>query len=75
MNLNHRLTVLDAIFAQRDQVFDCISIMNYIRENEVNNRTIPHQEIAMYLDTLLAKGWVKYADRSCEFTKYQTVTP
>jgi hypothetical protein len=75
MNINHRLTVLDAIFAQRDQVFDCLSIMNYIRENEVNNLTIPHQEIAMYLDTLRAKGWIKYADRSCEFTKYQTVTP
>ena len=73
MSITLKLAILDSIFDLRGQSFDCITVMNYIRENEANNKTIPHQEIAMYLDSLLSKGWIKVADRSCDFTKYKMV--
>ncbi len=74
MNANMKITILSAIFAQEEN-FDCIQIMNYIRENEVNNKTIPHQEIAMYMDTLRGRGWIKVTDDSKEFTKFAVVLP
>src|SRR6266511_6411359 len=71
MELIHRLTVIDSVFAQpKDQSFDCIQIMNHIRDNEVNHQTLPHGEIAIYLDHLREKGVIQIADQSGEYTRY-----
>ncbi len=71
MELIHRLTVIDSVFAQpKDQSFDCIQIMNHIRDNEVNHQTLPHGEIAIYLDHLREKGVIQIANQSGEYTRY-----
>ena len=73
MELIHRLTVIDSVFAQpKDQSFDCIQIMNHIRDNEVNHQTLPHGEIAIYLDHLREQGVIQIADQSGEYTRYTT---
>jgi hypothetical protein len=75
MDLIHRLVVIDSVFQQpKDQPFDCIQIMNHIRDNEANHRTLPHGEIAIYLDHLHEKGILQIADQSGEYTRY-TVAP
>ena len=73
MNVIQKATILDAIFAQRSP-FSCITLMQYIAENEVSGKTIPHHEIAIYLDTLRERGFVKIVEHA-EFTRYETVIP
>ena len=76
MELIHRLIVIDSVFAQpKGQLFDCIQIMNHIRDNEVNHQTLPHGEIAIYLDHLREQGVVQIADQSGEYTRYTTAEP
>ncbi len=71
MELIHRLIVIDSVFAQpKGQPFDCIEIMNHIRDNEVNHQTLPHGEIAIYLDHLREKGVIQIANQSGEYTRY-----
>src|SRR6266536_5312178 len=71
MELIHRLIVIDSVFSQpKGQPFDCIQIMNHIRDNEVNHQTLPHGEIAIYLDHLREQGVVQIADQSGEYTRY-----
>ena len=71
MELIHRLIVIDSVFSQpKGQPFDCIQIMNHIRENEVNHQTLPHGEIAIYLDHLREQGVIQIADQSGEYTRY-----
>ena len=73
MELIHRLIVIDSVFSQpKGQPFDCIQIMNHIRDNEVNHQTLPHGEIAIYLDQLREQGVVQIADQSGEYTRYTT---
>ena len=73
MELIHRLIVIDSVFAQpKGQPFDCIQIMNHIRDNEVNHQTLPHGEIAIYLDHLREQGVIQIADQSGEYTRYTT---
>ncbi len=70
MELIHRLIVIDSVFSQpKGQPFDCIQIMNHIRDNEVNHQTLPHGEIAIYLDHLREQGVVQIADQSGEYTR------
>jgi hypothetical protein len=74
MELIHRLAIIESVFSQpKGQPFDCIQIMNHIRDNEVNHQTLPHGEIAIYLDHLREKGVIQIADQSGEYTRY-TVT-
>ena len=71
MELIHRLAVLNSVFSQpKGQPFDCIQIMNHIRDNEVNHQTLPHGEIAIYLDHLREKRVIQIADQSGEYTRY-----
>ncbi len=71
MELMHRLIVIDSVFSQPEgQPFDCIQIMNHIRDNEVNHQTLPHGEIAIYLDHLRKQGVIQIADQSGEYTRY-----
>lgn len=73
MELIHRLIVIDSVFSQpKGQPFDCIRIMNHIRDNEVNHQTLPHGEIAIYLDHLREQGVIQIADQSGEYTRYTT---
>ena len=73
MELIHRLNVIDSVFSQpKGQPFDCIRIMNHIRDNEVNHQTLPHGEIAIYLDHLREQGVIQIADQSGEYTRYTT---
>lgn len=73
MELIHRLIVIDSVFSQpKGEPFDCVQIMNHIRENEINHQTLPHQEIAIYLDHLREQGVVQIADQSGEYTRYLT---
>lgn len=73
MELIHRLIVIDSVFSQpKGQPFDCIQIMDHIRDNEVNHQTLPHAEIAIYLDHLREQGVVQIADQSGEYTRYLT---
>ena len=71
MELMHRLIVIDSVFSQpKGEPFDCVQIMNHIRENEINHQTLPHQEIAIYLDHLREQEVVQIADQSGEYTRY-----
>lgn len=71
MELMHRLIVIDSVFSQpKGEPFDCVQIMNHIRDNEINHQTLPHQEIAIYLDHLREKGIIQVADQSGEYTRY-----
>ena len=73
MELIHRLIVIDSVFSQpKGQPFDCIQIMDHIRDNEVHHQTLPHGEIAIYLDHLREQGVVQIADQSSEYTRYLT---
>jgi len=73
MELIHRLIVIDSVFSQPNgQPFDCIQIMDHIRDNEVNHQTLPQGEIAIYLDHLREQGVVQIADQSGEYTRYLT---
>lgn len=72
MNIYHRTIVIDAVFSQNHKPFDCVTIMRYIKENEIQGKTIPHQEIAYFLDYLNSKGIINAVDRNSEYTKYQT---
>ena len=73
MELIHRLIVIDSVFSQpKGQPFDCIQIMDHIRDNEVNHQTLPHAEIAIYLDHLREQGVVQIADQSGDYTRYLT---
>ena len=75
MELIHRLIVIDSVFSQpKGQPFDCIQIMNHIRDNEVNHQTLPHGEIAIYLDHLREQGVIQIADQSGEYTRYTVAT-
>jgi hypothetical protein len=67
MEFIHRLIVIDSVFSQpKGQPFDCI------RDNEVNHQTLPHGEIAIYLDHLREQGVIQIADQSGEYTRYTT---
>ncbi len=71
MELMQRLIVIDSVFSQpKGEPFDCVQIMNHIRENESNHQTPPHQEIAIYLDHLREQGVIQIADQSGEYTRY-----
>ena len=73
MELIHRLIVIDSVFSQpKGQPFDCIQIMDHIRDNEVNHQTLHHGEIAIYLDHLREQGVIQIADQSGEYTRYTT---
>ena len=73
MELIHRLIVIDSVFSQpKGQAFDCIQIMDHIRDNEVNHQTLPHGEISIYLDYLREQGVIQIADQSGEYTRYTT---
>ena len=73
MELIHRLIVIDSVFSQpKGQPFDCIQIMDHIRDNEVHHQTLPHGEIAIYLDHLREQGVIQIADQSGEYTRYTT---
>jgi hypothetical protein len=73
MELIHRLIVIDSVFSQpKGRPFDCIRIMDHIRDNEVNHQTLPHGEIAIYLDHLCGQGVIQIADQSGEYTRYLT---
>ena len=69
MKLHNRTIIIDAVFSQNRQPFDCISIMNYIRENEIQGQTFDHHEIAECLDRMRAQGLIRTVP-SIEFTKY-----
>lgn len=72
MEIHLRTIVIDAIFSQPEKTpFDCITLMRYIRDNEIQGKTIPHQEIAIYLDALRTKGIIERVDSWKEFTEYQ----
>ena len=71
MPIEHRTIVIDSVFSQpKGEPFDCVQIMNHIRDNEINHQTLPHQEIAIYLDHLREQGVVQIADQSGEYTRY-----
>lgn len=76
MPIEHRAIVIDSVFSQpKGEPFDCVQIMNHIRENEINHQTLPHQEIAIYLDHLREQGVIQIADQSGEYTRYTTAEP
>ena len=70
MNIHNRTIVIDAVFSQDDKPFDCVSIMNYIRENEIAGRTLDHHDIAEYLDRMHQRGYLQTIASNCDFTKY-----
>lgn len=68
-NPTHKNIVLDACAAQT-QPFDCVQIMRYIAENEVQGQTFDHHDIALYLSNLHEKGILRLAGGEY-FTKYE----
>jgi len=55
--VENRTIVIDAV-ASIGGKFDCIMIMNFIRENELQGRTFDHYDIAIYLEKLCAQNFI-----------------
>lgn len=68
-NPAHKTIVIDACTSQ-SQPFDCVQIMRYIAENEIQGQTFDHHDIALYLDNLRSDGLLRVVSNEY-FTKYE----
>ena len=70
-NVIHTNVIIDACASLKIN-FTCMSIMRHIAENETNEKTFDHHDIALYLDELVTKKFIKRSrQQTSEFTTYE----
>ena len=69
--IQNRTIVIDAVTSIGGK-FDCITLMNFIRENEIQGRTFDHHDIAQYLEHLCEKNFIQRVGSNADgYIKYQ----